>query len=53
MPKGIPIGKGTPSNSGEAAPLTAILLLIILSFRVLKAKWGISKLQVVNLPFQP
>ena len=51
IPNGIPMGIGTPSNSGNAGPDTPILLVTILSLLVLKAKWGSSKLQVVNLAF--
>ena len=52
MPKGIPMGKGTPSNSGNVGPDTPILSVTIFILLVLKAKCGSSKLQVVNLALQ-
>ena len=51
MPNGIPMGIGTPSNSGKVGPEIPNLLLMIFIRPVLKAKCGVSKLHVVNRAF--
>jgi hypothetical protein len=40
MPKGKPMGNGTPSNSGLAGPLMANLFEIIFNLFALMAKCG-------------
>ena len=52
MPNGIPMGMGTPSNSGKVGPEIPILLLMIFIRPVLNAKCGVSKLQVVKRAFR-